>query len=715
MTALAGGFLGYGLTWDEGYLPPVPALQSYWIKIHVPLVVTAYAAFLVAAVTSAVYLVKYYFCEMVERGAPVGALSAAGAGGGSLDLGAQMRAFDVAEPAVGARRESPAVTAAARRGDVLAQWLATLPSLARLDMVTYRVVALGTLLLGIGIVTGAMWAREAWGAYWQWDPKETAALFSWIVYLGYLHLHTRRAWQGLRCSWVSRLRLRDDPVLLSRREHLDQRLALVQDVSDPATTGVANARPLDGIRFADGYAALGEQFIERRRPTPIHAPYLVAFNPDVAALLEPNGGLRPDAAVLDVMAGNAVPAGADPWAAVYAGHQFGVFVRQLGDGRAITLGEVDDGAGGRWEWQLKGAGTTAFSRFGDGRAVLRSTIREYLCSEAMHHLGIPTTRALGIAGSDDPVYREVPETAAVLSRIAPSHVRFGTFEYFHYRGADDDVRILADATIARFFGEIDATAETKYADFLRAVAVRTARLVAKWQAVGFEHGVMNTDNMSILGLTLDYGPFGFMERYDPGWICNHSDEAGRYAFDRQPGVALWNCHALAAALAALVPREEAEAALGAFEPAYRAAYLGAMHAKLGLSEERPDDVDLILTLLDALARDGADYTTFFRRLSDDPPAGDALGPWLARYRERVAAEGIPAPERRAGMLRSNPAYVLRNHLAQAAIERAQAGDFGEVARLADALRAPYDERPEYERYAEQAPVGTPTVEVSCSS
>jgi cytochrome c-type biogenesis protein CcsB len=203
VTALAGGFLGYGLTWDEGYLPPVPALQSYWIKIHVPLVVTAYAAFLVAAVSSAVYLLKYYFSEIVERGAPLGALSAAGAGGGSLDLGTQMRAFDATDGTVVARRESPALTAAARRGDVLAQWLATLPSLSRLDMVTYRVIALGTLLLGVGIATGAAWAKEAWGAYWQWDPKETAALFSWIVYLGYLHLHTRRAWQGLRTSWVA--------------------------------------------------------------------------------------------------------------------------------------------------------------------------------------------------------------------------------------------------------------------------------------------------------------------------------------------------------------------------------------------------------------------------------------------------------------------------------------------------------------------------------
>ncbi len=482
-------------------------------------------------------------------------------------------------------------------------------------------------------------------------------------------------------------------------------------MSDPSIVESAASGALDGLSFGDGYAALGDRFVERRAPTPLTAPYLVAFNPLAAQLVAPGGDLQPGAALLALMAGNALPAGSKPWAAVYAGHQFGVYVPQLGDGRAITLGEVE-GDGG-WEWQLKGAGVTAFSRFGDGRAVLRSTIREYLCSEAMHHLGIPTTRALGIAGSNDPVFREVPETAAVLTRIAPSHLRFGTFEYFHYRRDPDAVRVLADYAIGRFFGELDVASPSKYAEFLRAVVVRTARLIAKWQAVGFEHGVMNTDNMSILGLTLDYGPFGFMETYEPGWICNHSDEAGRYAFDRQPGVALWNCHALAAALSSLVTRDEAQPALAAFEPAYRDAYLGAMRSKLGLRDAHPEDVDLILALLDLLERERLDYTTFFRGLAFGAPP--ALDEWLKRYRARCSRDSSPAQERPRQMLAANPAYVLRNHLAQTAIERAQAGDFGEIERLAERLQTPYRERAGDDRYAGPAPAGAPLVEVSCSS
>jgi uncharacterized protein YdiU (UPF0061 family) len=477
--------------------------------------------------------------------------------------------------------------------------------------------------------------------------------------------------------------------------------------------------------FEDGYAALGGRFVERRAPTPIGEPHLVAFNPDAAPLVGIDAAAANDPALLQILAGNA-PAGSDPWAAVYAGHQFGVFVRQLGDGRAITLGELCNERGERWEWQLKGAGVTAFSRFGDGRAVLRSTIREYLCSEAMHNLGIPSTRALAVAGSPDPVRREVPETAAVLSRLAPSHLRFGTFEYFHYAGAHDAVRTLADYAIEHFFAEVDARASSAYAEFLRAVVVRTARLVARWQAVGFEHGVMNTDNMSLLGLTLDYGPFGFMERYDPHWICNHSDEAGRYAYDRQPGVALWNCRAFAAALGTLLNAAEASDALAEFEPTYRAAYTGAMRAKLGLAEPRPGDVDLILGGLDLLARDGVDYTTFFRSLADaGSPAGEravvalfvdgAGAEWLTRLHARAASEARPGDARRAGMQAENPRYVLRNHLAQVAIERAQAGDFGEVALLADLLRRPFADRPGFERYAQPPPVGAASVEVSCSS
>jgi hypothetical protein len=490
------------------------------------------------------------------------------------------------------------------------------------------------------------------------------------------------------------------------------------------------ARPLESLRLGPGYSALGERFVELRDPTPLPAPYLIAFNPEVAALLDfdPREVARPE--FLRLIAGNARFGPVPSFAAVYAGHQFGSYVPQLGDGRAITLGEIENAAGARYEWQLKGAGMTAFSRFGDGRAVLRSTIREYLASEALHHLGIPTTRALAIAGSDEPVYREAPESAAVLSRIAPSHVRFGSFEFFHYRGRFAEVKELADYTIARFYPALLAESETdRYASLLREVVERTARLVAAWQAVGFEHGVLNTDNMSILGLTLDYGPYGFAEAYDPHFICNHSDDMGRYAFDRQPGIGLWNCRALAAALGSLVPKERADELLAAYEPAYRDGYLALLRAKLGLREALEGDATLIEDLFEVMEGAHADFTNFFRALSrlsvastpyDDVVAGFFPNraewyEWQQRYRDRLAAESAEDGPRNDAMLRVNPHYVLRNHLAQAAIEAAQQRDYSELERLHGVLRAPFDERPGFEAYASAPPIGTAAIVVSCSS
>ena len=488
------------------------------------------------------------------------------------------------------------------------------------------------------------------------------------------------------------------------------------------------AHALDDLHFVKGYAALGEAFVEVRYPEPLSDPYVVAFAPEVAGLLDLDPAVAETREFANVAAGNALPRGAKPTAAVYGGHQFGVWVRQLGDGRAITLGEIENARGERWEWQLKGAGRTAFSRFADGRAVLRSTVREYLCSEAMHHLGIPTTRALAIAGSADTVFRDGLETTAVLSRVAPSHVRFGTFEFFRHRENHDAVRALADYAIARFFPDVDANGDDRYAQFLQAVVVRTARLLARWQAVGFAHGVMNTDNMSILGITLDYGPFGFVEAYDPKLICNHSDESGRYAFERQPGVALWNAHALAAALSPLVDAPAAHSALAAFEPAFRDEYLALMRAKLGLREALPADAPLVVDLLGVLAEAGADYTRFFRSLGDlrvaDNPAADAAGgavradawsAWSARYRERLLAEGADDSPRRMAMHGVNPKYVLRNYLAQVAIERAGAGDFEEIARLHAVLCSPFDEQPDREAYADPAPEWARDIAVSCSS
>jgi uncharacterized protein YdiU (UPF0061 family) len=493
----------------------------------------------------------------------------------------------------------------------------------------------------------------------------------------------------------------------------------------------APASPLEALDLSEGYAALGEPFVQRLDPTPLPEPRLIAFNPDVAALL----GLGPDQAerpeFVRLAAGNARFNNVRPFAAVYAGHQFGHFVPQLGDGRAITLGEIAVPGRGAFELQLKGAGATAFSRFGDGRAVLRSTIREYLCSEAMAALGIPTTRALAIAASDEPVFRERVETAAVLTRVAPSHLRFGSFEFFHYRGDAAAVKSLADYAIDRFFPELAnvTDASERYASFFREIVLRTARLMAAWQAVGFAHGVMNTDNMSILGLTLDYGPYGFLDAYDAGFICNHTDEAGRYAFDRQPSVGLWNAHALGTALSTLVANTDAASALEAYAPAYRERYFALLRAKFGLAVPRDDDGKLFGACFDVLQNGHVDYTIFFRTLSSlsqEPGPGDAAlaamfgereewAAWLQRYRARLAGEARDDAARGQAMRAANPKFVLRNYLAQQAIEAAQTGDVGEITRLHEVLRRPFDEQPERETYAAAPPDWANAISISCSS
>jgi uncharacterized protein YdiU (UPF0061 family) len=380
--------------------------------------------------------------------------------------------------------------------------------------------------------------------------------------------------------------------------------------------------------------------------------------------------------------------------------------------------------------QLKGCGQTPYSRTADGRAVLRSAIREYLCSEALHHLGVPTTRALGVVGSDHPVFREDVETAAVLFRVAPSHVRFGSFEVFFYRDQPGHIRTLADYVIARDFPEIDAEPGSRAAHlaFLREVVIRTARLIAHWQVVGFAHGVMNTDNMSILGLTFDFGPFGFVEAFDPDFICNHADDTGRYAFSNQPSMAYWNLHCLAKALTPLLTVDECRDALSSFEPAYRDAYGQGVRAKLGLVDAAEGDGQLMNHLLEILHGNGVDYTVFFRELCDYTGAGDdasigelfrfpeAFAIWSETYRARLASEALPQPERRQRMRRANPRYILRNWLAQRAIEKAQAKDFSEIDRLLDVLRRPFDDQPEAANgYDEPAPENMPVHAVSCSS
>jgi uncharacterized protein YdiU (UPF0061 family) len=464
-------------------------------------------------------------------------------------------------------------------------------------------------------------------------------------------------------------------------------------------------------------------------PTPLPAPYLVAVSEPAAALI----GLKPEqlADSVDILIGNAVPDRSLPLAAVYSGHQFGVWAGQLGDGRAILFGEVDT-AQGPMELQWKGAGLTPYSRMGDGRAVLRSSIREFLCSEAMHALGIPTSRALSVAGSDQGVMRETVETSAVVVRMAPSFVRFGSFEHWFYRNKSDELKILADYVIDRFYPELRAE-DNPYVGLLREVTVRTAHMIAHWQAVGFMHGVMNTDNMSILGLTIDYGPFGFMEAFDPGHICNHTDQQGRYSYSNQPQVGHWNCYALGQALLPLIGEvEAAQAALDVYQPAFAAKLDELLHAKLGLTQlEQHADADRALFdgMFALMQANGVDFTLFFRRLSglraadasgDEPlrdlfidrPAFDA---WAIQYRERLQAEASDDAQRQLAMNKINPKYVLRNYLAQVAIEKAQNKDFSEVERLLAVLQRPYDEQPEHDHYAALPPDWASHLEVSCSS
>jgi hypothetical protein len=487
-------------------------------------------------------------------------------------------------------------------------------------------------------------------------------------------------------------------------------------------------KTLDSIRFDNTFARLPETFFRRVQPTALPAPYLVSVNEKAAELIGIDPKEFKNDEFVEYFTGNKILPGSEPVSAIYAGHQFGSFVPQLGDGRAILLGEAINEKGERCDIQLKGAGLTPFSRMGDGRAVLRSTIREYLCSEAMHALGIPTTRSLCITGSDAPVYRETIETAAVLTRLAPTHVRFGSFEFFYYRGLYEETKQLADYVISEFYPQF-AESENKYLEFFREIVSRTAKLIAQWQAVGFAHGVMNTDNMSIIGLTIDYGPFGFLDEFDAGFICNHSDYAGRYAFNQQPMVGLWNLSRLGQALVPHIEPETAMAVLDEYEPIFIEDYYRLMREKLGLTGEQEEDSELITDLFGILQNNQIDYTQFFRRLCDfDSSAGaknDSLqkmfldpasfDEWAANYQNRLASETSVDAERSERMKNVNPKYVLRNHIAQAVIEKAQNGDYAEIDELLRVLQNPFDEHTEMERFAEAPPEGAKKIVVSCSS
>jgi uncharacterized protein YdiU (UPF0061 family) len=493
------------------------------------------------------------------------------------------------------------------------------------------------------------------------------------------------------------------------------------------------ANPLDHLVLDNSFAALPDAFYTRLTPRGLNNPRLLHVNEAAAALIGLDQDSLHSSEFLDVFSGRAPLAGGDTLAAVYSGHQFGVWAGQLGDGRAHLLGEVC-GPYGNWELQLKGAGMTPYSRMGDGRAVLRSSIREYLASEAMHGLGIATTRALALVVSDDRVVRETVETAAIVTRMAPSFVRFGSFEHWAARGEPDNLQILANYVIDRFYPdcrlENDDPQDQASAllSLLAKITERTADLMAAWQSVGFCHGVMNTDNMSILGLTLDYGPFGFMDAFNMNHICNHSDGEGRYAWNRQPQVGLWNLYRLAGSLNVLIKNPDAiKAVLNSYETLFTNAFHTRMAAKLGLDGlEGESDASLLEDLLQMMHSQRADFTLAFRKLSDAVRGNsnpfvdlfidrEAASAWLARLELRGLQESNSLTERATRMDSVNPLYVLRNHLAEEAIKAAALGDASEITALMNLLVNPYIEQMGMERYAQLPPDWARDIEVSCSS
>ncbi len=467
--------------------------------------------------------------------------------------------------------------------------------------------------------------------------------------------------------------------------------------------------------FDNSYARLPDRFYARLDPTPVAAPALIKVNRDLALRL----GLDPDAlatpAGVAVLAGNAIPEGAEVLAMAYAGHQFGNFVPQLGDGRALLLGEVVDADGRRWDIQLKGSGPTPFSRRGDGRAALGPVLREYVVSEAMAALGVPTTRALAAVTTGDTVFRDRPLPGAVIARVATSFVRVGTFQYFAARGDVDGIRLLVDHVIARNYPDL-AGAERPARALLDAVVAGQAELIARWLLVGFVHGVMNTDNMSIACETIDYGPCAFMDGYDPNMVLSSIDHGGRYAYANQPRIAQWNLARLAECLLPLLADDEesgvaeAHAALDGFAPRFEAAYHRGLRAKIGLETAEDGDIDLARGLMQAMAAQRADFTLAFRRLADAvAPVTEwrlralfaedkALDDWLPQWRARLARE---TGDRAAALRAVNPLFIPRNHRIEEVIAAAiEMGDFAPFETLAAVLSRPFDDQPGHEAYAE---------------
>ena len=476
----------------------------------------------------------------------------------------------------------------------------------------------------------------------------------------------------------------------------------------PATNPTIRRPAVAGGQFDTSYARLPERFYARLAPTPVRSPRLVKFNSALAHELGLEARQWASEKGAAILSGNSMPEWAQPLAMAYAGHQFGHFSPQLGDGRAILLGEIIAGNGTRYDLHLKGAGRTPFSRRGDGRATLGPMLREYIISEAMHALGIPTTRSLAVVATGEPVLRETVLPGALVARVAASHLRVGTFEYFAAKGDVEAVRILADYAIDRHYPEIKAN-PTPYLSLLAAVCEAQASLVARWMQVGFIHGVMNTDNMTISGETIDYGPCAFMDEYSPATVFSSIDHQGRYAFGNQPHIAHWNLVCLANTLLPLVDTNHeksiplAEEVINQFPGHFARHWRAGMRRKLGLVSEQPEDVRLIEDLLTLMQEHAADYTNTFRQLCA-VAEGEATLPgyeaWGARWQTRLGQESHSRSAAAALMRTHNPAVIPRNHQVEAALNAAvRQENFAPLETLLVVLSTPFDLKPEYAQYS----------------
>lgn len=480
------------------------------------------------------------------------------------------------------------------------------------------------------------------------------------------------------------------------------------------------------MQLDHSYAVELPELVSRIEVKPLFEPRLIAVNQQLLHELELQEKDFEQQALFDAMFLDAGKLNRLSVAQKYGGHQFGHWNPDLGDGRGLLLGEIVTSKAKRWDLHLKGAGPTPYSRSGDGRAVLRSTIREYLASEALHHLGIPTSRALCLIASNETVYRETPEKGAMMIRACQSHLRFGHFEYFYHSKQPEKLQQLFDYTFKYHFPRC-LEQDQPYRALLLEIVQSTAALIAKWQAFGFNHGVMNSDNMSIHGITFDYGPFAFLDDYVPGFICNHSDHSGRYAFDRQPGIALWNLNALAHAFTPYLEIDQIKSVLGEFERTLQNEYAQLMRAKFGLEQKNDNDLQLINEWLELLQMDNRDYTQSFRLLShfdlsnantnicDHFIHRDKAKGWLTKYAERLQVEKSDCRNRQLKMQGINPKFVLRNYLAQQTIDQAEQGDFTLFNELFSVLQRPFEEQAEFDKLAAPPPDWGKKMEISCSS